>query len=113
MVPDMLEETAYYLPDKRTWELVTNVEMLTFLEVNSVITSTTMPTALSAQIVRICDMKRRAEVEMLQEEMSRIDFYTSEHSLVVQHIDSLKLYHFTLMLSVGMFESVIPPSFFL
>ena len=39
--------------------------MLTSLEVNSVISSTTVPTALSAQIVRICDMKRRAEVEML------------------------------------------------
>ena len=107
----MLEETAYYLPDKLTWEL-TNVEMLTSLEVNYVISSTTVPTALSAQIVRICDMKRRAEVEMLQEEMSQINFYTSEHSLVVQHIDSLKICYFTLMLSVGMFESVIPPSFF-
>ena len=49
IAPEMLEETAYYLPDKLTWEL-TNVEMLTSLEVNYVISSTTVPTALSAQI---------------------------------------------------------------
>lgn len=92
MTPDMLEGTAYHLPDKLNWEVVSNVERLTAVEVNSVVSQTTVPTELSAKIVRICDMKRRAEeeVEMLQEEMSRIvDFYTSEHSLLEQHIDSL------------------------
>ena len=92
MAPDMLEGTAYHLPEKHNWELVSNVERLISLEVNSIISQTTVPTELSAKIVRIYDMKRRAEeeVEMLQEEMSRVvDFYTSEHSLLEQHIDSL------------------------
>ena len=64
MAPDVLEGTAYHLPDKLNWELVANVESLTSLEVDSIISSTAVPTELSAKIVRASDMKRRAEEEV-------------------------------------------------
>ena len=90
MAADVLEGTAYHLPDRLNWELVANVERVTSLEVDSIISSTAVPTELSAKIVRAFDMKRRVEeeVEILREEISRIlDFYTREHSLLEQHID--------------------------
>ena len=89
MAADVLEGTEYHLPDRLNWESVANVERVTSLEVDSIISSTTVPTELSAKIVRAFGMKRRAdEVEILREEISRIlDFYTREHSLLEQHID--------------------------
>ena len=90
MTPDILEGTSYRLPERLNWELVANVEMLTSLEVHSIVTSPTMPTELSAKIARAVDMKKRAEEDLriLKEEICQIvDFYTREHSLIKQHID--------------------------
>lgn len=93
MSPDILEGTAYHLPDKLNWEVVTNTERLTTSEMNSMSSETaSAPTEILAKIVRAHDMKSRAseEVEILKKEMSRVvEFYSKEHSLLMQHIDCL------------------------
>ena len=71
---------------------MSNVERLTSLEVSCIVGTTAVPIELATKLTRAHDMKERAveELKMVREEMTRVvDFYTSEHSLLRQHIDRL------------------------
>ena len=79
MARDTLEETAYHLPEKLNWELVTNAEQLTSLEVDSIINS--QPQYPQNYQLRLLEhlIWRKEQKKKIHQEISQIaDFYTKD-----------------------------------
>ncbi len=72
---DALEGSAYSLPQKQSWDVVSDLDQLTTLEVASLAHSSSIPIEVWIKVVRAHNMKQRAkeEQQIVKTEMANVE----------------------------------------
>ena len=93
MSTDRYEGTLYNLPKTLSWEMISNLEGLTSVEINCMVGKTVVPMEAFLKAIRSMNLINRSieEERMVQEELSHMaDFYLREHAALEHAIADIE-----------------------